>query len=195
MAQVAYYATGLTGGGATALDYIDGDDLNDGDFAFVMFFSSAQSWLYQYVLDADHAGTEDGVSIIAPDTNPGNKRWKLLCQVGSMSPHFNKTAAFTLTNALLFANAFFSNLTAGAEVTLTAPAVGGLAGMRARLFVGTAQYFRFTATNNDKIILGSTQSAANGYVRSNEVGNVIELEFINGDWYVTNIIGSWKYDE
>jgi len=73
MATTAYKKTSLTGGGATALDGIDGDSLLDGDFAFVMTGSRA----YIYQLDDDSAAVENSPWIIKPDTNPGDKRWIL----------------------------------------------------------------------------------------------------------------------
>jgi len=71
--KTAYEKTALTGGGASALDGIDGAGLLDGDFAFVF----ASNVLYVYVLDDDSAATEFSPNVIAPDTNPGNKRWIL----------------------------------------------------------------------------------------------------------------------
>jgi len=63
----------LTGGTAAALDSIDGATLLDGDRAFV----AVSGVLYYYVLDDDSGAAEASPNIIAPDTNPGNKRWIL----------------------------------------------------------------------------------------------------------------------
>ena len=52
--KTAYERIALTGGGATALDGIDGAALLDGDFAFC-FVSGI---LYSYILDADSAAAE-----------------------------------------------------------------------------------------------------------------------------------------
>lgn len=65
-------ATDLTGGGAGALDAIDGNDLNDKDRTFVV--KAYESYVYE--LDADSGEGESGVEIIAPDTNAGTKRHK-----------------------------------------------------------------------------------------------------------------------
>lgn len=73
MSKTAYQKTLLTGGVAAALDGIDGAGLLDGDFAFVM----AGGVAYTYVLDDDSAATESSPGVIAPDTNPGDKRWIL----------------------------------------------------------------------------------------------------------------------
>lgn len=73
MALTAYQKTALTGGGADALDGIDGNTLNDGDFAFCFVSGS----LYVYILDADSGASESAPGVIAPDANPGDKRWLL----------------------------------------------------------------------------------------------------------------------
>ena len=70
-----YHRTVLTGGGAGALDAIDGAGLNDGDLGFVR----TSSWeLHSYILDADSGLTESSPQAIAPDSNAGSKRWILL---------------------------------------------------------------------------------------------------------------------
>ena len=69
----AYHRQVLTGGGATALDAIDGDLLSDGDFCFV--FDGTD--FYCYRLNATSGAAESSPNVIAPDTNPGNKRWIL----------------------------------------------------------------------------------------------------------------------
>jgi hypothetical protein len=65
--------TGLTGGEATKLDSIDGATLTDNDAAFV----NVSNVQYIYRLDADSGAAESSPNIIAPDTNPGTKRWIL----------------------------------------------------------------------------------------------------------------------
>lgn len=74
MPNTVYFSkTALTGGTASALDYIDGAALADGDWAFV----DVSNVIYLYKLDADSAAAESSPSIIAPDTNAGDKRWIL----------------------------------------------------------------------------------------------------------------------
>jgi hypothetical protein len=65
--------TALTGGGASALDGIDGAALQEGEFAFVM----VSDVLYVYRLNATSGAAESSPNIIAPDANAGNKRWIL----------------------------------------------------------------------------------------------------------------------
>jgi hypothetical protein len=77
--RMVFFKTELGGGGAEALDNIDGDDrgdgnpLQDGDGAIVLYAGD----YYLYILDDDLAGVEDSPNAIAPDTHPGDKRWVL----------------------------------------------------------------------------------------------------------------------
>jgi hypothetical protein len=66
--------TALTGGGAGALDAIDGNELSDLDIAHVF----VNGTLYVYQLDADSGLTESVPDRIVPDTNPGTKVWVLV---------------------------------------------------------------------------------------------------------------------
>lgn len=73
MAKI-FGATTLIGGGATALDSIDGDDLSDGDAAVVI----TDSGTYWYHLNATSGATENSPFRVAPDSNAGDKRWHLV---------------------------------------------------------------------------------------------------------------------
>ena len=91
-------ATVLTGGGATALDSIDGADLTDGDAAVVI----TDSGTYHYHLDASSGASENSPYVIAPDTNAGTKRWLLMAPVGPMSHvRATDTAGGSLANDTL----------------------------------------------------------------------------------------------
>ncbi len=68
-----WYATARIGGGADALDAIDGDDLTDKDVAIVL----ANNIFWLYLLDDDGAGAESDPGRILPDANPGTKVWIL----------------------------------------------------------------------------------------------------------------------
>jgi len=74
MAINFYGATSLTGGGAEALDAIDGAILADGDGAVVITGSIA----YSYHLNATSGESESSPQIISPDDNAGDKRWILV---------------------------------------------------------------------------------------------------------------------
>ena len=72
MANYAYWATSLTGGGDGALDNIEGSTLADGDIAIAALSTDK---MYFYRLDATSGAAESSPGIIAPDSNPGTKRW------------------------------------------------------------------------------------------------------------------------
>jgi hypothetical protein len=71
MAKTVYLKTVLTGGGADALDNVDGAGLLDADVAFVL----AGGFLYVYILDDDSGASESSPDVIRPDTNADDKRW------------------------------------------------------------------------------------------------------------------------
>ena len=73
MAVKGFKFNTLTGGSTDALDGQDGDTLSDGDFAMVL----NNDIFYPYRLDEDSGESESSPDIITPDTNPGDKRWKL----------------------------------------------------------------------------------------------------------------------
>ncbi len=72
MSITRYRRTLLTSGVSAALDGIDGAGLVDGDICEV--FTIANEF-YVYALDADSGAAESSPAIIAPDINPGSKRW------------------------------------------------------------------------------------------------------------------------
>ncbi|MHB8772955.1 MAG: hypothetical protein ACYC7J_18325 [Syntrophales bacterium] len=72
--------TALTGGGASALDGIDGAGLLDGELAF----TTVSSVLYVHLLDDDSGAAESSPNVISPDTNAGNKRWILQGSYGNV---------------------------------------------------------------------------------------------------------------
>ena len=71
--NTAYYKQLLTGGSGAALDGINGTSLSNLDIAYVM----VSNILYVYQLDSTSGGAESSPDVIAPDTNPGDKRWLL----------------------------------------------------------------------------------------------------------------------
>ena len=71
--KTIYHFTALTGGTATALDSVDGNSLLDKDRAFTLI----SGVFYVHQLDAASGAAESSPDVIAPDTNPGTKRWIL----------------------------------------------------------------------------------------------------------------------
>lgn len=90
MANKIYPFANLTGGvDDSYLDYTDGDNLTDGDFALGI---DANGIHRAYRLNATSGATENSPYIIAPDTNPGTKRWELMAPGGAMT-HIEYTKA------------------------------------------------------------------------------------------------------
>jgi hypothetical protein len=113
MANKIYYsATTLTGGAATALDYIDGTGLVDGDIAFV-FIGGV---LYVYKLNATSGAAESSPWIIAPDTNAGTKRWILQISKGAVVQElWNTTQAPASGSTIMPNDASIPQITDGDE--------------------------------------------------------------------------------
>ncbi len=88
MSITRYRRTLLTGGTASAVDGIDGDLLNDGD---ICEFYSVSDTFDTYRLDADSGAAENSPWIIAPDTNPGSKRWILVNPVSLVDSNLGKS--------------------------------------------------------------------------------------------------------
>jgi len=96
-----WFASDLTGGTTGCLDFIDGSLLSDDHGAIVV----KDSLTYFYHLNATSGVAESSPSVIAPDTNAGNKRWELVGVYASTSSLEPRTVnnitdvAFTLTSA------------------------------------------------------------------------------------------------
>lgn len=76
MANKAYAAITLTGGGTGALDAIDGAGLVDGDLAFVI--DAVNNVVQLYTLNASVGGASSSPTLIPPSLNAGTKRWELV---------------------------------------------------------------------------------------------------------------------
>lgn len=98
--------TALTGGGSGALDAEDGNNISAGDGAFVI---TSDGKFYVYVCIAD-SGTDNGITIIAPDTNAGTKRWHLTKMVDHYEEiHVTVVAPNDLADAVRDAFPFWNN--------------------------------------------------------------------------------------
>ena len=76
MANKAYAAIALTGGGTGALDTIDGAGLVDGDLALVV--DAANNLVHFYTLNSSVGGASNSPTLIPPVLNAGTKRWELV---------------------------------------------------------------------------------------------------------------------
>jgi len=69
-----YWCSAIKGGTTGAMDAINGNLLNNGDSCTV----KTSTLTFFYHLDATSGAAESGDLVIAPDSNPGTKRWLLL---------------------------------------------------------------------------------------------------------------------
>lgn len=76
MANKAYAAIALTGGGTGALDAIDGAGLVDGDLALVI--DAVNNVVELYTLNSTVGGASSSPTLIPPALNAGDKRWELV---------------------------------------------------------------------------------------------------------------------
>lgn len=99
MAQTAYLREALIGGAANALDSVDGSILLNLDFGIVVTNAGSGDQIYFFILDEDSAVSESSPNVIAPDTNPGNKRWILQTMISrnNSPPDTNTISSGVLT--------------------------------------------------------------------------------------------------
>ncbi len=88
-----YFRQTLSGGTSDALDGIDGSLLVDGDGAVVI----TGEWSYIYHLDSDSGESQNFPNIVKPDTNAGNKRWKLM-KFTESTPTMDQRRVFIQSN-------------------------------------------------------------------------------------------------
>lgn len=90
-----------------------------------------------------------------------------------------------------------TNTGASSEVQLTLDTASNERGRCYRFVVTTAQYIRvLPGTGSGTIRDDTSVSVAGGYIRSNAVGAVLQIEAIDNsdNWYVTSKIGTWTID-
>jgi hypothetical protein len=102
--RMVFFRRALTGGGADALDSVDGTDRGDGNALqdLDLAFSVDTSIFYVHQLDAYSALPESVPDVIKPDTNAGDKRWILIAKVEDTSAYVTK--ATYNANTILAAN-------------------------------------------------------------------------------------------
>jgi len=138
-----YQATALTGGTSSAVDKLDGQNLFDGDKMIVVTTTNT----YFYTLDADSAGSEDTTSytVIAPDTNAGDKRWVLENVVYDFA--FTTFTDELATPSVANENLFYTNTTTGTPITAF---YNGIAGQK--ITIHSKGAITFDLTGNARII-------------------------------------------
>jgi hypothetical protein len=71
MAIMTNYHFNAITGGVNSLDSVDGNRLRNGDRGYTIVAGVFKV----YYLDATSGAADNGTTIIAPDLNPGTKRW------------------------------------------------------------------------------------------------------------------------
>ena len=104
-----------------------------------------------------------------------------------------KTSSVTLTATEVSGLNTVHNNGAGAEVILTWLAL--VTGQNAIFYVNDAQYLQIKAPAATTIKMGTLSTAAAGYVRSNIVGNWIQIKAMPDGLVVVGFGGTWTYDE
>jgi hypothetical protein len=103
------------------------------------------------------------------------------------------TASETLISADVDGTVTSKNTGATAAVSLTWPTLES--GQSKTIVVDAAQYFGFTAPSGVTIRWRDTESISGGGIRSNTVGNTLELTAISTtELIVTNMTGSWEIE-
>ena len=102
-----------------------------------------------------------------------------------------KTSSDTLSASDMVRN-IFSNIGATGDIQLTLPS--GVNSYEAWFYVAEAHYLRVDAQGADVFRYGSGVGSAAGYVRSNVVGTLWRVIFVDGSYVVTNLNGLLKYD-
>ena len=103
----------------------------------------------------------------------------------------SKLADYTITPAE--SSTFFNNLVATSDIALTLPAAA--AGLWYGVAVIAPHYVRVNAAGSNTIRLGSSSTAAGGFVRSNSPVSVIVLQAHDtSGWVASSIVGAWGVD-
>lgn len=104
-----------------------------------------------------------------------------------------KTEDYTIDIDDFSANTVFTNTSASGSVNITL--ISGTNNYNASMYISDNEYMKFTAVNSQTIRFSDTQSSGNGYVRSNTIGNFIEMLWTGTEWSIVNIVGEWTIDD
>ena len=107
----------------------------------------------------------------------------------------DKTTSATLTPTEISGLKTLTNNGAGGEVILTWPAL--ITGKAVKFYVNDAQYLQIKAPTGKTIRIGAVTTAAAGYIRSNTVGDWVEVRAMPDGLVVMGISpgNNWTYDE
>jgi hypothetical protein len=87
----------------------------------------------------------------------------------------------------------FTNVGATGEVILNLPA--GADGQGFKAIVMSEKYMRFVANGSEIFRYKGGYTAVGGYVRSNVIGNTIEMVWAGTQWVIVGLTGPWDYDK
>ena len=116
-----------------------------------------------------------------------------LLAIDDLPTVYAKTSTAALVAAEVSGGNTLTNDGAGGEVILTWLTRAN--GQEATFYVNDAQYLQIKADSGGKIRIGAVQTAVNGYVRSNVVGNWITIKAMPDELVVMGSGGTWNYDE
>ncbi len=191
MSNYIYGFTALTGGTTGCLDNIDGSLLGNQDMAVGTVLSTGVSRVY--ALNATSGATADGVYIITPATNAGNKRWIL--QIPAQRYYSNNlTGDVTMTYSGQFYDGPSVGQPTGTGVWFASGEVSfeGNDHFIAKLWDGTTV---FKSLNADYSAAGNRMTLAISGICINPTGNIrISVESINsgGNKIAYNVSGLGK---
>jgi hypothetical protein len=118
---------------------------------------------------------------------------RVILDVNPAPAIYDKVTSATLSATDVSGLNTLTNYGSSGEVVLTWLTLAN--GQEAEFYVEAAQYLQIKAPAGKKIRIGTIQTAAAGYIRSNVVGNWVRVKAIRSELIVTAHGGTWKYDE
>ena len=175
MADITVYKkTARTGGGANAMDGIDGSSLVNGAFVFV--FESGR--LYFYLVNTTGAAPENDPLIIVPDLNPGNINFELNSIIGIQDTIFKEVTIDTGVVTLIGPGNYHID-TEGDAASDTVTSFAGLNEGERAILAPESDARTVTIQNNSSILLQDidhTMDNANKTIEIQGVGSSIVRE-------------------
>lgn len=175
-AITAYKKTARTGGGASAMDGVDGATLTDGSMAEV--FDSGVSVVWKYELDATCSESESDPDIIVPDTNPGTKCWRLIGKI-SKSPIIEYGTDRFVTGKWNYINVAANSGTTLSGTSVFATAITGVSTPARPMTSGITLFMVSPSGGENCMIYNDSDTASSG--------NTLYVHFQPGDTVKSNV--------
>ena len=147
----------------------------------------------QYVKDIEYTADSEILVGTGAGTFQKESGATLRTSIGCAPAVYAKTTSATLTVTEVSGLNTVHNDGAGGEVIMTWLAL--VNGQEAVFYVNDAQYLQIKAPAATTIRMGAVTSAANGYIRSNVVGNWVRIKAMPDGLVVMGVGGTWTYDE